>query len=575
MNAMAYSYIRMSTEKQIKGDSLRRQMEWSQAYAAKHGLLLQEQFSDIGVSAWKGLNRSKGRLGAFMQLVRDGTIPSSSYLLIENLDRLSRTTPLEALDQFKDILKAGITVVARGEFGEEETYTWNSLNTNSSQLMSTLTSMLRANRESERKSQIIREAFETKRLQSQAGKRTNQTVPSWITATRIGRGEYEYALNERADTVRWIFEQSASGVGLDAIARQLNVKQVPTLRPSKHGWYFTGVSNIITSRTAIGEYQPHRIIDGQREPVGDPIAGYYPAVVDADLFVRAQKLAKRSKSGGRAGTTFSNLLTGLNECAHCGSTMHMQTNSQSKTQWRYLVCPANFRKSTNPDGTPVCPKGSTRFRYDLVEKLILDNVVEFGVDDLVRMNQMDDEIQSLDKSIAQHELTLEDLRNRESRLIQVVETGDADEIPGLLVALKTRTNECKRVESELTELQVQRETQVALKQSQDPFSAIQSLRDAWTTETDPAQCYALRARCNRAMRGVIDWVHFNSEENRFYVVLFGGLTAYQFDNFKHVHAGSVNYKAEKVDLTGTAISTKQFDPVQTERAMEYYRKLNK
>jgi DNA invertase Pin-like site-specific DNA recombinase len=32
----AYSYIRFSTPEQIKGDSLRRQVELSEAYAAKH-----------------------------------------------------------------------------------------------------------------------------------------------------------------------------------------------------------------------------------------------------------------------------------------------------------------------------------------------------------------------------------------------------------------------------------------------------------------------------------------------------------------------------------------------------------
>ncbi len=199
---LAYSYIRMSTEKQIKGDSLRRQMEWSEDFARRHNLELQDasSFADIGVSAWKGSNRSKGRLGAFIQLARDGTIPVGSYLLIENLDRLSRTTPLEALDLFKEILSLGVTVVARGEWGDEETYTWQSLNTNSNQLISTLTTMLRANRESERKSQIIREAFENKRAQSRQGKKTNHAPPSWITATKLAKGEYAYSLRLRTNT---------------------------------------------------------------------------------------------------------------------------------------------------------------------------------------------------------------------------------------------------------------------------------------------------------------------------------------------------------------------------------------
>ena len=47
----AYSYIRRSTEWQLRGDSLRRQVDRSRAYAAEHGLDLDETttFNDIGV----------------------------------------------------------------------------------------------------------------------------------------------------------------------------------------------------------------------------------------------------------------------------------------------------------------------------------------------------------------------------------------------------------------------------------------------------------------------------------------------------------------------------------------------
>ena len=58
----AYSYVRMSTDEQLKGDSLRRQMETSAAYAAEHGLELvdESRLQDIGVSAFKGANVADG-----------------------------------------------------------------------------------------------------------------------------------------------------------------------------------------------------------------------------------------------------------------------------------------------------------------------------------------------------------------------------------------------------------------------------------------------------------------------------------------------------------------------------------
>lgn len=60
----AYSYIRMSTQRQLKGDSKRRQLELSQNYAHENNLLLIEDIdgvllSDLGTSAYKGENSKK------------------------------------------------------------------------------------------------------------------------------------------------------------------------------------------------------------------------------------------------------------------------------------------------------------------------------------------------------------------------------------------------------------------------------------------------------------------------------------------------------------------------------------
>ena len=54
----AYSYIRMSTQKQLKGDSLKRQLDLSKEYAEQHNLELDESISDIGISAFKGPAKS-------------------------------------------------------------------------------------------------------------------------------------------------------------------------------------------------------------------------------------------------------------------------------------------------------------------------------------------------------------------------------------------------------------------------------------------------------------------------------------------------------------------------------------
>jgi DNA invertase Pin-like site-specific DNA recombinase len=102
----AYSYVRFSTPEQIKGDSLRRQLAASEAYAEAHGLELDSSLSmrDLGVSAYRGANRTKGALGAFLKQVEMGAIPAGSVLLVESLDRLTREQAVDAHRLFLSII---------------------------------------------------------------------------------------------------------------------------------------------------------------------------------------------------------------------------------------------------------------------------------------------------------------------------------------------------------------------------------------------------------------------------------------------------------------------------------------
>ena len=85
----AYSYIRFSTPEQLKGDSLRRQLESSRKYALEHNLVLDESLRDLGVSAFKGKNATEGALKRFMELIDAGQVEQGSILILESLDRLS------------------------------------------------------------------------------------------------------------------------------------------------------------------------------------------------------------------------------------------------------------------------------------------------------------------------------------------------------------------------------------------------------------------------------------------------------------------------------------------------------
>jgi DNA invertase Pin-like site-specific DNA recombinase len=316
----------MSSERQLRGDSLARQEEMRDAFVAEHDLALDDTLRDLGVSAFDGSNRERGALAAFLRKVRAGEIQSGSWLLVESLDRLSRDHVLKALRVFQDILEAGITVAT---IGDGYVYTEERINRDWTQLIVSLSIMSRAHEESARKSDRLIRAWRRKREDST--KKLTKRGPAWLT---LSEDRTKWIVNEhRAGIARRVLEELASGIGRDKIARRLNAGPEVEL-PWTHGrqWHGGTVQKLTDNEALIGKFQPHRIeyrYDRKvRVPVGEPIEGYYPRVVSDDLWLRARAASDararqgRGNAGGRRGTVFSNLFSGLVTCHHCGEPMN-------------------------------------------------------------------------------------------------------------------------------------------------------------------------------------------------------------------------------------------------------------
>ena len=114
--ATAYSYVRFSSKKQEKGDSLRRQTDGTaKAFCQRQGLHLDDKVSlrDLGASAFRGKHHESDvfALGKFLDQARRGRIAPGSWLLVENLDRLTREEERKALRLWLDILDLQINIV--------------------------------------------------------------------------------------------------------------------------------------------------------------------------------------------------------------------------------------------------------------------------------------------------------------------------------------------------------------------------------------------------------------------------------------------------------------------------------
>ena len=411
MSQTAYSYIRMSSPEQIKGDSLRRQMQASQQYADQRGLTLDNSLRDLGISAYRGAQRDRGALGAFLALVQSGQIPTGSVLIVESLDRLSREAALEATKQFYDIILAGITIVTLSDGVE---YSRETIGQDWTKLLIGLTIMVRAHEESSVKSARISSAWQEKRRKA-ASQKTAMTArcPAWIELS----DERYNLIPERAAIVQRIFDDTIGGIGKNVLVRTLNRERVPVFGRGT-GWHMSYVQKILESEASFGRYQPHRLAEGRRVPDGDPINNYFPAAVSEQTYWQAAAAREARKAkGGRRGETYVSLLSGLSRCGCCGDAMVNVNKGQKPKGGRYIEC-SKLRRGLPCDN-------QRRWPLSEVESIVLDRIQDV---DFSRIMGADDPAVSLKAELAAARSQLEESERRRANLIAAIETLSSDEI---------------------------------------------------------------------------------------------------------------------------------------------------
>jgi DNA invertase Pin-like site-specific DNA recombinase len=302
----AYSYLRFSSPQQASGDSIRRQTQARDTWLAAHPDVKLDAslvMTDAGRSGFNRKDWDTYALAQFVAHVKSGRVAKGSYLLVENLDRLSRENAGEATELFLSIVNKGVVIVqlspAVMEFRKPVDMT---------SLMFAIVELSRGHSESAIKSERSRASWARKQKEA-ASRVVTRMLPGWISSEGG-----KLVLNKHAATVRCMFGMARDGLGTQAIALKLNVDKVPTLgrktfrgRPVK--WSGANVWHILTSPAAIGKYVPYR---KRGEAAGSPIPNYFPAVVDeATYHAVRQAITARGRVGrGRRGKHI-NLFSGL------------------------------------------------------------------------------------------------------------------------------------------------------------------------------------------------------------------------------------------------------------------------
>lgn len=301
---LAYSYIRFSSTPQKRGDSIRRQEAARDAWLARHpDVTLDTTLKDEGVSALRGKHRTdKYALGQFLQRVEDGDVKRGSYLIVENLDRLSREDAWDGLELLSKLInKYGIKVVQLTPVEQVLEKGCNPM-----VLMMAIMELSRGHYESVRKGELIGGSWKEKKERRKVDMRPyTARVPAWIElkgavrdeGRKVDYSKAEHVLRPGArKTLGRMFKLCIDGDGAKLIARKLNAED--GWKPPSGEWSHRYVHKVLTSEAVYGKC--------------DGIAGFFPEVVSEETFLAAgARMRDRRLNSGRPGAKEFNPFQGL------------------------------------------------------------------------------------------------------------------------------------------------------------------------------------------------------------------------------------------------------------------------
>lgn len=365
--AIVHQYTRFSTLDQLEGDSLRRQSEDGLAWITKHNHQRSELvFQDLGKSSYRG--NKQAALNRFLKAIDEGLVQPGDILLIEAVDRLSRKGIRETQDLCNQIFKAGIDIAILTPL--EKVYFANDKN-DIGGTIELAAFAYAAHIYSELLSGRIKKWWTgARKVARETGKKIPGNARGWL----IKKDDSFEVDPVGAATIRHIFQRTVDGIGVNQLCAELN-RDFPKL--GRKAFNKTFVRELIRSRIALGEFQPHVMNDkNKRVPIGDPIPDYCPAVIDEKTWLAAQTACDNRFVERGPSKEFCNLFVGLVHHALDDCPCHIYTYQQKRADGRKVI----FRRLKSYRATCGEP-GASSETFDLTEfeKLVLKTLVEVDV----------------------------------------------------------------------------------------------------------------------------------------------------------------------------------------------------
>jgi DNA invertase Pin-like site-specific DNA recombinase len=189
---------------------------------------------------------------------------------------------------------------------------------------------------------------------------------------------------EKAEVVRWLFNEYLQGNGFKKLASKLNEKGVRA--PRSDSWAPSAIREMLRNHSYLGWYclgktSQIRGPDGQKRHIDNPVDQWrisknvHEPIVTEDLFNRVQKrmakVAKKYKKHiSHTRAEHSNyLLTGLIKCSVCEANFTVQsTKAKAGEPPRYWHYVCGYRRNR---GTSVC-SNSNRINMHVLDKAVLE-----------------------------------------------------------------------------------------------------------------------------------------------------------------------------------------------------------
>ena len=291
---------------------------------------------DAGVSAYKGLNKIKGTLGAFLKRVKAGEIPKGSVLVIEKMDRFSRDEIDLVLPDFISLLQSGVELFS---CIDRSHYTLADIRKNPMLLNYAVMGMAWANDYSKSMGSRITQAVDIRLAKCSQGEKYNLGgwVPKWFDFVGEHKQAGEYKPNQHFKTIQRICIEYIAGRSMYQIARGLIADKVPSVMGGK--WAQGTIANLLRHKTLLGTLEQKGIV----------LKDFYPPVLTKPQWEKLQaKLRENTnrKGGNAVADNIANLFRNRCKCAHCGGTI---TTAKSASHRLYTCktkrvgqCPSKY-----------------------------------------------------------------------------------------------------------------------------------------------------------------------------------------------------------------------------------------